>query len=145
MTPAPEQADPGRISERRLFDLIDRYLLAVSEAFSAFLDAGICSAPGGQVEWAANGIDHSGRLPNGGRYQKLAYGLFIERNGLSVAFDFGAEGETHEFDAFRLNQFCTENSMSVGFRNEAELEVALAQARAANKLRITPRQRLTLA
>lgn len=111
-----------------LTDLIERYLVSVSEAYSAFLDTGLCDAPGSHIEWATNGIAHNGDIASGGHYQKLAYGLHIERNGQSVAFDFGQDGETHEFDAYRLSQYWGDNHRPTTVRSVRELETAFAEA-----------------
>jgi len=124
--------------------LIESYQLSVSEAFSAFLDSGLCTAPSSQVEWGANGIAHKGTIASGGTYQKLAYGLHIERNGLSVAFDFGKHGEITEFDAHRLNQFFDDNRPPSGFRSASDIDAAMTEATAAGELRPTHSLRFEL-
>lgn len=110
----------------------------MSEAFAAFLDTNLCDAPTSRVNWAANGIPHKGDIASGGTYQKLAYGLHISRNGQSVEFDFGKEGETHEFDAFRLTQFWSENSTHSNFKYARNIESAFQDAITNKALRPTP-------
>lgn len=127
-----------------LLRLIESYQLSVSEAFTAFLDCGLCSAPGSHVQWAANGIPHRGSIASGGDYQKLEYGLRIERNGLSVAFDFGKQGETGEFDAFRLSQYLIDNRPPSSFGSARELEKAFDEAVATGFLRPTHSERFEL-
>jgi hypothetical protein len=116
----------------------------VSEAFSAFLDSGLCQAPGGPVEWAANGLAHRGRIASGGDYQKLQYGLQINRNGLSVAFDFGNNGEINEFDAFRLSQYFSDNRPPSDFSSTKELDAAFDTAVTNGDFRATSSQRYQL-
>gem|GEM_PF-3217612 len=125
--------------------LIDSYLVSVSEAFSAFLDAGLCHAPGSHVEWAANGIAHNGDIEGGGHYQKLSFGLHINRNGLSVAFDFGKEGQTNEFDAYRLSQYWSDNHTPGDFRSVRDLETAFQAAIEQGHVRVTASQKYQLA
>lgn len=127
-----------------LLRLIESYQLSVSEAFSAFLDSGLCRAPGSQVEWGANGIPHKGDIASGGTYRKLAYGLHIQRNGLSVAFDFGKQGEIAEFDAHRLGQYFTDNRPPSSFKTNSEIDTAIAAANAAGAIRATHSQRFEL-
>jgi len=130
---------PGATTiDSELLKLIEAYLLSVSEAFTAFLDSNLCDAPTSRVNWAANGIPHKGTIAGGGTYQKLAYGLHISRNGQSVEFDFGKEGETHEFDAFRLTQFWNENNTHSNFSSPRDIEAAFAQALAGKLVRSTP-------
>ena len=62
----------------------------------------------------------------------------ISRNGQSVEFDFGKEGETHEFDAFRLTQFWNENNTRSKFSSPRQIEAAFAEALANKTLRPTP-------
>ena len=125
--------------------LIESYQVSVSEAFSAFLDSGLCQAPGSHVQWAANGIPHKGSIASGGEYQKLEYGLLIQRNGLSIAFDFGKQGQITEFDAFRLSQYFTDNRPPCRFSNTREIDTAFDEAVAAGRLRPTQSQRYELA
>lgn len=120
-----------------LLRLIESYQVSVSEAFTAFLDTGLCHAPGSHVQWAANGIPHKGRIASGGNYQKLEYGLLIERNGLSVAFDFGKQGQTTEFDAYRLGQYLDDNRPPSSFKSARDVEAAFDAAVAAKALRPT--------
>ena len=131
--------------QAELAKLIESYQVSVSEAFTAFLDTGLCPAPGSHVQWAANGIPHRGEITPDGRYQKLEYGLSIERNGLSVAFDFGKEGQTHEFDAHRLGQYMDDNRPPGTFKTARELDSAFAAAVANGSLRATHSQRYELA
>lgn len=97
------------------------------------------------MNWAANGIPHKGEIASGGTYQKLAYGLQIVRNGQSVEFDFGKDGETHEFDAFRLTQFWSENNTRSPFAYARDIEAAFADALANKLLRPTPAKHYELA
>jgi len=127
-----------------LVRLIESYQVSVSEAFTAFLDSGLCQAPGSHVQWAANGIPHRGSIASGGDYQKLEYGLLIERNGLSVAFDFGKQGQISEFDAFRLGQYLTDNRPPSGFTNAREVERAFDDAVAQGWLQPTHSERFKL-
>lgn len=127
-----------------LVRLIESYQVSVSEAFTAFLDSGLCQAPGSHVQWAANGIPHRGSIASGGDYQKLEYGLLIERNGLSVAFDFGKQGQISEFDAFRLGQYLTDNRPPSGFANAREVERAFDDAVAQGWLQPTHSERFEL-
>jgi len=127
-----------------LLRLIESYQVSVSEAFTAFLDSGLCPAPGSHVQWAANGLPHRGSIVSGGDYQKLEYGLRIERNGLTVAFDFGKQGQISEFDAFRLGQYLTDNRPPSCFRSPRELEKAFDQAVAEGLLRPTHSERFEL-
>ena len=144
---AQSQTDLAVVEQRaqQLRDLIDRYQLSVSEAFTAFLDSGLCGAPANRVEWGANGILHTGNIASGGVYRKLAYGLHIERNGLVVAFDFGTNGEVNEFDAFRLTQFWDDNRLKARlFQSERELEDTFAEASAVGAFQQTQSKRFTL-
>lgn len=127
-----------------LLRLIESYQVSVSEAFTAFLDSGLCPAPGSHVQWAANGLPHRGSIASGGDYQKLEYGLRIERNGLSVAFDFGKQGQIGEFDAFRLSQYLTDNRPPCSFNSANELEKAFDDAVIAGLLRPTHSERFEL-
>ncbi len=124
----PHLASGAAVINNPLRQLIEIYQVSVSEAFTAFLDSGLCDAPTSRVNWAANGIPHKGEIASGGTYQKLAYGLHINRNGQSVEFDFGKAGEIHEFDAFRLSQFWNENNTRSTFSYARDIEAAFNDA-----------------
>ncbi len=125
----------------QLLRLIESYQVSVSEAFAAFLDSGLCAAPGSHIEWAANGLPHRGTISSGGDYQKLEYGLHIDRNGRRVAFDFGKEGQISEFDAYRLEQYRSDNQRACSFRSRRELELAFEDAVSNGELLPTHSQR----
>src|SRR6187200_3386603 len=74
--------------QRSLIALITAYQAAVARAVDALKVSGI-PQPQSNVEWALNGIPHSGALKTGGTYRKHGYGCTVETSDGEVDFDFG--------------------------------------------------------
>ena len=119
----------------RLDTLIDAHQLSASEAFAAFVDSGLCAPPASRVAWGSNGLALRGEIPGGGEYQKLGYGLRIERNGQTVVFEFGPDGRTDLFDEHALQVYWDENGRRGGFNRADEISAAFTAALQAKELR----------
>ncbi|MEM7219027.1 MAG: hypothetical protein AAF515_11730 [Pseudomonadota bacterium] len=119
----------------RLDALIDAHQMAASEAFAAFVDTGLCAHPASRVAWGSNGLPLRGEIPGGGEYQKLGFGLRIERNGQTIVFEFAPDGRLGPFDEHALQVYWDENGRRGGFQTADEISAAFADALRARELR----------
>lgn len=106
----------------KLLNLINTYLLAVSEAVELIKRSGIAMPPS-DFEWAMNGIPNRGVLCGSVPYRKHGYGCEVELPSDSVDFDFGAHGEITGFDVWRLATFAEAKLHQYGISSVEELEV----------------------
>lgn len=106
----------------KLLNLINTYLLAVSEAVELIKSTGIAMPPS-DFEWAVNGIPNRGVLCGSVPYRKHGYGCEVERPSDSVDFDFGPRGEINGFDVWRLQNFAEDKLHQFGINSVEELEV----------------------
>ncbi len=72
-------------------------------------------------------LHRAGKLPDGTQYRFHGVGCAVERAGISVDFDFGPEGRTDGFDAWRLHLFAEQFPDETHFHDEAVVAAALAE------------------
>lgn len=113
--------------DKRLSLLVDDYLSSVASAVRLLEESGI-ARPQSNTAWACNGIAQSGVLGRGVKYFKHGYGCAVHLEGGTVDFDFGADGETNGFDAWRLSNFAGRRLARYGFASETELEACFRAA-----------------
>lgn len=120
--------------DRRLRVLIGEYQAAVERALELLEESGLLR-PRSALEWAMSGYPGVGVLRNGTRYRKHGYGCEVDLPTGPVDFDFGPNGETSGFDAWRLVAFAGAHLASYGFESPQELESVLEAAESRCELR----------
>jgi hypothetical protein len=104
-----------------LAHLVADYQAAVQQALALLVDAGI-PLPPSNTAWVGTEIPQRGQLANGASYFKHGYGCAVRFSEHAVDFDFGKNGETNGFDAWRLAAFAGDRLARYGFAGEAALK-----------------------
>jgi hypothetical protein len=113
--------------DTRLAKIIADYQAAVRRAVDLFAESNI-PRPSSTMEWVSNGIPQIGELKGGIPYFKHGYGCQVDLPTGSVDFDFGAEGQIHGFDLWRLSRFTDDRLAHYGFKSEKDLQEAFESA-----------------
>ncbi len=105
--------------------LIREYLAAVAEAVA------ILRGEMGRTDLlpavGSMQIPRRGPLHSGGIYEFHGVGCRVSRSEASVDFDFGPNGRTDGFDAWRLSSYARETGKYPEFHSEAVTDAALAE------------------
>jgi hypothetical protein len=89
-----------------LIDLIRDYTLRTEAAVAQLRsELGVDDLLDG---WHRNEFPQRGRLRDGSEYQFHGIGCSVEQGEVDLDFDFGADGRTGGFDAWRLWRFATQ-------------------------------------
>jgi hypothetical protein len=94
-----------RSMKPEISEIIDFYLNAVAEAIGELRRT--YPVLDNLLDRRRLGIPREGTLPSGRTYLFRGFGCRFELNGISVDIDFGKNGETNGFDAWRLHQCWT--------------------------------------
>jgi hypothetical protein len=91
----------GEMHEETL-QMIDAYLIAGREAIGEFFAAypNLTNI----LQWRSRGISREGILPSGRTYSFHGIGCRFDKDGKEVDIDFGPNGVTNGFDAWRILQ-----------------------------------------
>lgn len=101
----------------KLAILISDYQASVSAAVDMMQRSGM-PRPSTNTDWVGIDIPLRGELEGCVRYFKHGYGCAVSLPTGTVDFDFGAQGEIDDFDAWRLSSFAGEKLPEYGFANE---------------------------
>lgn len=125
----------------RLLDLIRDYQAAVEEAITHFERHRGLERPQHPQDWISSSLPQTGfidaeqTLP----YFLHGYGCAVRLPSGGVDWDFGLEGQTDGFDAWRLWQFARSRPTAFPeFQEEAVLQAAFAEAKARGYLYASP-------
>jgi len=119
--------------DSRLSSLISEYLGAVAAAAILIEQSGFI-LPTRNMEWACNGMPHTGLLHGEISYRKHGYGCAVYLKTGVVDFDFGPLGEISGFDAWRLIEFSKDRLTSFGFKDPKEIEKSVKAAISAGEI-----------
>jgi hypothetical protein len=97
--------------------LISDYQTSVAAAVALMQRSGITRPPTNWA-WVGTDIPKRGELEGGVRYFKHGYGCAVSLPTGTVDFDFGAHGDIHGFDAWRLAGFAGDKLSAYGFADE---------------------------
>ena len=108
-------------------ELIADYLASVATAVRLLRESGF-EAPKTNLAWACNGAQHVGKLKSGIKYFKHGFGCRVILPIGEVDFDFGDQGQTDGFDAWRLTSFAEHRLHEYGFSDEEEVNAVFMSA-----------------
>jgi hypothetical protein len=107
--------------------LITDYQVAVQRGVELMRLSGI-PLPSSNIGWTATKVPQRGLLNSSVPYFKHGYGCTIVLPEGEVDFDFGANGETNGFDAWRLARYAEHRPGKYGFASRQELEIQFQAA-----------------
>jgi hypothetical protein len=111
--------------ENKLLDVARRYVAAV-ESLTALLreQLGVTDLLGAVN---ASKIPREGKLADGAEYSFHGVGCLVDDGKVSVDFDFGPNGRSDGFDAWRLKNFADQVAPDSGFDRLESMEAALSE------------------